>query len=166
MGLSSISRTSPSSAASRTRCATASGSIASSSNSPPTGFSSTTGRPSSSRIQPRRIFGYPVADAMVGESVMSIVPEHRREAIRERIDSILRDRTNAPRMEQVLLRRDGSTVHAESSATWCTFKDVPCVQALIRERPPHEAVGGHAPSASAVNGAAHHAAKMDAVEGR
>ncbi len=79
------------------------------------------------------MFGYATPTQMIGTDVLHLIEPQSRRMVRERIETVLRDRTVAPRLRQELLRRDGSSIRVDVTAAFCAFENVPCVQAVFRE---------------------------------
>lgn len=79
------------------------------------------------------MFGYSAPAQMIGSDVLHLIEPQFRRTVRERIEAILRDRTVSPPLRREMLRRDGSKVWVDVAAGFCTFENVPCVQAVIRE---------------------------------
>ena len=79
------------------------------------------------------ILGYPDAGALIGRDVMDLVHEDYRKAVRERISRVLSAGSEAPLIEEKLVRGDGSSVDVEVTAIPFGFSGQPAVQVVTRD---------------------------------
>jgi len=80
-----------------------------------------------------KLFGATDAQELLGRTVFDFLHPDLRETIRERIRVQLEEGRAAPLMEQVYLRKDGSTVEVEVSSAPFQFQGRPAVQVIARD---------------------------------
>ncbi|HEX7810329.1 MAG TPA: PAS domain S-box protein [Burkholderiales bacterium] len=80
-----------------------------------------------------KLFGATDAQELLGRSVFDFVHPDLRDIIRERIRMQVEEGRAAPVMEQIYLRKDGSSVEVEVSSAPFQFHGKPAVQVIARD---------------------------------
>jgi len=80
-----------------------------------------------------RLFGVDAPEQLVGKEVLSTVHPDFRSIILERMRRVTETGEPSPLMEQKVVRRDGTVLDVEVTATSITFKGKKATQAIIRD---------------------------------
>ena len=80
-----------------------------------------------------QLFGADHPDALIGLPVLELVHPDYRDVVAERIGRLRTPSATVPRIEEKLLRRDGTAFYAETVAVGVTYGGLPAVQVVARD---------------------------------